>query len=89
MTAQPEGSLPDPRIDPIPHTIDAVAAALSGAKRMAFYREVGQAEEGEELNGTLRRWWMEAIFDGRPGRAQRLADVTAGLGLVALPGGDE
>ena len=29
---------------------------------------------------------MEALFDSRPGREQRLADTDAGRGLVPLPG---
>jgi hypothetical protein len=86
VTAQPEHQVPDPRVRPIPHTIDAVAGALSGAKRMAFYAEIGQAEEGEPINTVLRKWWMEAMFDNRPGREQRLADADAGRNLVPLPG---
>lgn len=86
MTAQPEHPAPDPRVQPIPHTIDAVATALSGAKRMAFYAEIGQAEEGTAINAVLRKWWMEALFDARPGREQRLADAEGGRNLVPLPG---
>jgi hypothetical protein len=89
VTAQPEHHVPAPRIAAIAHTIDAVAAALNGAKRMAFYAEIGRAEEGDPLNTTLRKWWMEAMFDSRPGREQRLADADAGRGLTALPGGEE
>ncbi|MFJ4920190.1 hypothetical protein [Streptomyces sp. NPDC088725] len=84
MSAQPDYST-DPRIHAIPHTIDAVAAVLVGAKRMAFYAEIGQAEEGEQINSVLRKWWMEAMFDSRPGREQRLADTDAGHRLVSLP----
>jgi hypothetical protein len=76
----------DPRVRPIPHTIDAVAGALTGAKRMAFYAEIGQAEEGEDINTVLRKWWMEAMFDSQPRRGQRLADADAHRGLVSLPG---
>ena len=86
MTAQPEHPAPDPRVRPIPPTIDAVADALGSAKRMAFYAEIGRAEEGEPINAVLRKWWMEALFDSRPGREQRLADADAGRGLVPLPG---
>ncbi|MGP3991529.1 hypothetical protein [Streptomyces sp. 3N207] len=84
MSAQPEHPA-DPRVHPIPRTIDAVASTLTGAKRMAFYREIGQAEEGDDLNTTLRKWWIEAIMDSRPGREQRLADTDAGRNLVPLP----
>jgi hypothetical protein len=86
MTTQPERAAPDPRVRPIPHTIDAVATALGPTKRMAFYAEIGQAEEGEPINTVLRKWWMEAMFDSRPGRGQRLADAAAGRNLVPLPG---
>jgi hypothetical protein len=87
MTAQPEHPAPDSRArSPIPHTIDAVAGALGPAKRMAFYAEIGQAEEGDQINSVLRKWWMEAMFDSRPGREQRLADADAGRNLVPLPG---
>jgi len=88
VTAQAEGPLRDPRITPIAHTIDAVAAKLPPGRRMEFYRSVGQAEEGEPLNATLRGWWMEAMFEAQPGREQRLADAAAGRGLVALPDED-
>ncbi|MFD7919996.1 hypothetical protein ACFV3R_12305 [Streptomyces sp. NPDC059740] len=83
MSAQPEHPA-DVGVRPLPHTIDAVAAALAGAKRMAFYAEVGQAEEGEPINAVLRKWWMEAMFDSVPGREQRLADAASGHRLVPL-----
>ncbi|KIF77362.1 hypothetical protein QR77_32915 [Streptomyces sp. 150FB] len=86
MSTQPEHSAdPTVRVRPIPHTIDAVAGALTGAKRMAFYAEIGQAEEGEAINAVLRAWWMEAMFDSRPGRQQRLAETDARRGLVSVP----
>ena len=91
MSAQPEQA-PDPRVRPIPHTINAIGDALSAEKRLAFYAEVLAAEEGEPINTVMRKWWMEAMFDRRPGRQQRLADATAGRRLVPLPdlaGGEE
>nr|WSZ97709.1 hypothetical protein OH820_20425 [Streptomyces sp. NBC_00857] len=90
--AQPEHHSPDPRVRPIPHTIDAVSNALGATKRMAFYAEIGQAGEGEHINAVLRKWWMEAMFDSRPGREQRLADAGTRRGLTPLPrlvGGEE
>ncbi|WP_029391534.1 hypothetical protein [Streptomyces xiaopingdaonensis] len=84
MSAQPEHSV-DPRVRPIPRTIDSVADALSGAKRMAFYAEVGRAQEGPELNETLHKWWIEALCDAVPGRGRRLANADAGRGLRPLP----
>jgi hypothetical protein len=85
VTALPEHPAPDQRVRPIPHTIDAVAGSLTPAKRMAFYAEIGQAEEGGPINAVLRKWWMEALFDARSGREQRLADADAGRNLVPLP----
>lgn len=84
MTAQPEHPVPDSRVRPIPHTIDAVAGALSGAKRMAFYAEIGQAEEGDPINSVLRKWWMEAMFDSVPGAERSRANAAAGQNLVSL-----
>ncbi|MBO8203188.1 hypothetical protein [Streptomyces smyrnaeus] len=84
MSAQPEYPV-DPRVRPIPCTIDAVASALTGANRMAFFAEVGSAERGQQLDDALRKWWMEALFEAQPGRTRRLADVAAGHRLVALP----
>ena len=92
MSAQPEHPAPDPRVRPIPHTINAIGDALSAEKRLAFYAEVLAAEEGEQINTVMRKWWMEAMFDRRPGRQQRLADTMAGRRLVPLPdltGGEE
>jgi hypothetical protein len=85
VSAQPEYPAA-PKVRPLPRTIDAVAGALAGAKRMAFYAEIGRAEEGEEINTVLRKWWAEAMFDQRPGRERRLAEASAGRGLVPLPG---
>ena len=92
MSAQPDHPVPDPRVRPIPHTINAIGDALSAEKRLAFYAEVLAAEEGEPINTVMRKWWMEAMFDGSPGRQQRLADAAAGRRLVPLPdlvGGEE
>ena len=72
----------------------AVATALGPTKRMAFYAEMGQAEEGEPINTVLRKWWMEAMLDSRPGRGQRFAAAAAAAGrnlvlLLGLIGGGE
>lgn len=87
MTARHEEPHPHikPRTTRLPRTIDAVADALTGAKRMAFYAEIGGAQAGEEINAVLRKWWMEATFDSVPGRERRLAQADAGTHLVPLP----
>jgi hypothetical protein len=84
VTVQPEHPV-DSRVTAIPHTINAIGEALTGAKRACFYGEVLAAEEGEPINTVMRKWWMEAMFDARPGREQRLADADAGRNLVPLP----
>lgn len=85
MTIQHETHDGKLRTPAIPHTIDAISQALSPAKRMAFYAEVGQAEEGEPVARVMRKWWMEATFDSRPGRQQQLDDAAAGRNLTPLP----
>ncbi|WBP92210.1 hypothetical protein [Kitasatospora cathayae] len=64
MSVQPvhHQSDPEPRV---PRTADGIAAVLTGARRMEFYRELGQAEIGE-VEGVLLRWWCEAMLDTDP-----------------------
>ncbi|MFI0901831.1 hypothetical protein [Streptomyces sp. NPDC020983] len=83
MTAQSEHSA-DPRAHAIPHTINAIGEALTGAKRMAFYAEVLAAEEGDAINNALRRWWMVAMLDAAPGAESSRANAAAGRRLVAV-----
>jgi hypothetical protein len=84
VTAQPEHPAPDPRVRPIPHTINAIGEALSGEKRARFYGEVLAAEEGDAINGVLRKWWMEAMFDSVPGAERSRANAAAGRNLVSI-----
>ncbi|MFD5784539.1 hypothetical protein [Streptomyces sp. NPDC126933] len=86
MTAQPGHQGPDPRVRPIPQSIDAVSNALGATKRAAFCAEIGQAGDGDHISAVLRKWWMEAMFDSRPGREQRLSDAETGRRLAPLPG---
>lgn len=44
MTAQPTGRPRSAAADRVPGTTDGIAEALQGPDRMAFYREVGQAD---------------------------------------------
>ncbi|GAA3312101.1 hypothetical protein GCM10020295_83030 [Streptomyces cinereospinus] len=74
MTAQPIHPHEPERV---PRNAEGIAAALDGARRMEFYREL-LAAAPEEAEGVLRRWWCEAMLDtdpaGRPadrGRAGR------------------
>ncbi|MFJ5227805.1 hypothetical protein [Streptomyces sp. NPDC088400] len=83
--ARPNHHSPDPRVRPIPHTIDAISNALGATKRTAFHAEISQAQASEHINAVLRKWWMEAMFDSRPGREQRLAVAGTRHGLTPLP----
>jgi hypothetical protein len=76
MSAQPVQHHPGP-VPAIPKTIDAIAVALSAAKRMAFYAEIGQTDAAE-LESAIERWWTDALLDQVPGREERLANVMAG-----------
>ncbi|MFJ9846327.1 hypothetical protein ACIRYZ_38985 [Kitasatospora sp. NPDC101155] len=74
MSVQPVHH-PEPRV---PRTIDGIAAALAPARRMAFYREVGQAEAGGELQQVVATWWGEAMLDTDPDRERIIAAANAG-----------
>ena len=54
-----------PEASRVPRTVDGIAAALEGARRMEFYRELGTSplDRAEEV---LRRWWCEAMLDTDP-----------------------
>ncbi|WP_329128479.1 hypothetical protein OG552_00160 [Streptomyces sp. NBC_01476] len=67
----------------IPKTIDAIAVALSGAKRMAFYAQVGQTDAAD-LEGVIERWWTDALLDQVPGREDQVSAALDGRGLVGL-----
>ncbi|GAA1229756.1 hypothetical protein GCM10009665_20230 [Kitasatospora nipponensis] len=61
----------------VPRTADGIAAALSGARRMAFYRELGQAPIGQ-AEQVLTRWWCEAELDADPEQDRIIAAARAG-----------
>jgi hypothetical protein len=78
MTVQPTQP-GDLRAAPrVPRTIDGIAEALTGAARMAFYREIGQADAGSDLQDVLAAWWGQAMLDTDPARAQLVEAVEAG-----------
>ncbi|MFI9721082.1 hypothetical protein ACIHFE_15750 [Streptomyces sp. NPDC052396] len=70
MSAQPVHSH-DPRDQApgshnrVPRNADGIAAALQGARRMEFYRQLGMAAP-EEAEAVLKRWWCEAMLDSDP-----------------------
>ncbi|MCX4736826.1 hypothetical protein [Streptomyces sp. NBC_01363] len=82
MTAQPEHSA-DPRVTAVPHTINGIGDALTGAERARFYTEVLAAEENE-VPAAMRRWWKVAMLHGAPAAAQSRANAAAGSSLVSV-----
>ncbi|MGH3824102.1 MAG: hypothetical protein ACRDRA_14920 [Pseudonocardiaceae bacterium] len=75
MTAQPEHPHA-PETEPrVPRTINGIADALSGARRMEFYRAVGQAEAGPDLQHVIATWWGQAMLDTDPDRDRIIAAV--------------
>ncbi|WP_432021398.1 hypothetical protein [Streptomyces sp. 1222.5] len=62
MTAQPIHPHDPGRV---PRNAEGIAAALTGERRMEFYRELLGAAP-EEAEGVLRRWWCEAMLDTDP-----------------------
>jgi len=62
----------------VPRTINGIADALTGARRMEFYRAVGQAEAGSELQHVIATWWGQAMLDTDPDRDQIITAVQAG-----------
>ncbi|MFC5720702.1 hypothetical protein ACFP1Z_11060 [Streptomyces gamaensis] len=62
MSAQP-GRPHQP--DRVPRNAEGIAAALSGERRMEFYRQL-LAAAPEDAEAVLRRWWCEAMLDTDP-----------------------
>ncbi|MER5641891.1 hypothetical protein ABT095_33765 [Kitasatospora sp. NPDC002227] len=75
MSVQPVHHQPEDRV---PRTPDGIAAALRGDRRMAFYRELGQAEIGQEVEQVLITWWCEAMLDTDPEQDRIIAAARAG-----------
>ncbi len=78
MTAQPARPHAPETAPRVPRTIDGIADALTGARRMEFYRAVGQAEAGPDLQRVVATWWGQAMLDTDPDRDQIIAAVEAG-----------
>ncbi|MFJ4091916.1 hypothetical protein ACIPYS_10075 [Kitasatospora sp. NPDC089913] len=72
MTARPvEPHRPHPR------TQDEIGAALPPSQRMAFYRDMGSADE-HEIAGVLRRWRLRLELYSDPATARVHAEVQQG-----------
>ncbi|MBW8089281.1 hypothetical protein IGW14_14955 [Streptomyces hygroscopicus subsp. hygroscopicus] len=54
-----------------------IAEPRSGARRMAFYRELGQAPI-DRVQAVLTRWWCEAELDADPEQDRIIAAARAG-----------
>ncbi|MDI1458945.1 hypothetical protein NHG22_34830 [Streptomyces sp. ATE26] len=62
MTAQPIHPHDPERVS---RNAEGIAAALTGERRMEFYRKL-LAVASEKAEGVLRRWWCEAMLDTDP-----------------------
>ncbi len=68
----------DPRVPPIPRNQQCIGDALPARRRMQFLSEVAQAEEGQEINDVLHKWWIEAMaYVVDPDRGRTLATAPA------------
>ena len=61
----------------VPRTADGIAAALTPARRMEFYRELATTPV-ERVEAVLRRWWCEAMLDTDPQGDRITAAALAG-----------
>ncbi|MFJ4187811.1 hypothetical protein [Kitasatospora sp. NPDC089509] len=60
-----------------PRTQDEIGAALPPSQRMAFYRDMGSADE-DEIAGVLRRWRLRLEIYVDPATARVHAAVQQG-----------
>jgi hypothetical protein len=68
----------------VSRTVDGIAAALQGGRRMEFYRELGTAPL-DQAEAILRRWWCEAMLDTDPEAEQiRRAAMDGTLPVVTM-----
>ncbi|MEU7838196.1 hypothetical protein [Nonomuraea sp. NPDC049129] len=73
-----------PREPRVPRTVDGIADALQGGRRMEFYRELGTAPL-DQAEAILRRWWCEAMLDTDPEAEQiRRAAMDGTLPVVTM-----
>jgi hypothetical protein len=61
----------------VARTADGIAAALTPARRMEFYRELGTSPV-HRVEAILRRWWCEAMLDTDPQREHITAAAMEG-----------
>jgi hypothetical protein len=81
VTAQPEYAASYP-VAAIPHTINAIGEALTGAKRARVYGPVLAAAE-TEVAAVMRQWWKTAMLDAAPGADTSRSNATGGRSLIS------
>jgi hypothetical protein len=74
MSAQPVHTREPDRV---PRNADGIGAALSGERRLEFYREL-LAAAPEDAEAVLRRWWCEAMLDTDPAGDRLTEDALNG-----------
>jgi len=83
MTAQPHGPVHSSATTPIPHTINHIGEALTGADRARFYSQV-LAADAVDVPNVMRRWWKTAMLNAAPGADRSRANAAAGRNLISL-----
>lgn len=64
----------------VQHTIGGISDALHGGRRVQFFAELLQAQQGQELDDVLNAWWGRAMLDTDPDRDRsHAAAVTSTL----------
>lgn len=63
-----------------PRTQDEIGAALPPSQRMAFYRDMGSADE-DQIAGVLRRWRLRLEIYNDPATPRVHAAVQQGTAL--------
>ena len=81
MSAHAGHDAPEPRV---PRTADGIANALSGSRRMEFYRELGTAPM-DKAEAVLRRWWCEAMLDTDPAAKEIERELREGRAPAGTP----
>jgi hypothetical protein len=75
MTAPSAAHPIAPVAERVPRTIDGISDALRNCDRMEFYREVGQALAGPQLQQVVATWWGRAMLATDPARAELIRAV--------------
>lgn len=85
MSAQPAEQPADPRVRPLPRTIEAVRAAIPDDQERRRFLEQVLAAPVDEVKGLVETRWYELMLTKVPGAEVRLADARLGVNQVPLP----